>query len=98
MFQARAYKRAGDYVRAMTSMEIARKLDLQDRFLNTKSAKYMFRINLIEEANTLLGMFTRVRYLSFRLRLQKVSIFFCQTRRKIPVQPRIWKTCNAVHI
>lgn len=60
MIKARALKRAGDYVRASISMENARKLDLQDRALNSKSAKYMFRVGMIEEANTLLGMFTRV--------------------------------------
>lgn len=41
-------------------MEEARALDLQDRFLNTKAAKYLFRDGQVEEANSVLGLFTKV--------------------------------------
>ncbi|KAJ7234648.1 NMDA receptor-regulated protein 1-domain-containing protein [Mycena haematopus] len=37
----------------------ARLLDGQDRFLNTKSAKYRLRAGMVEEANALLGLFTK---------------------------------------
>jgi N-alpha-acetyltransferase 15/16, NatA auxiliary subunit len=64
MFKARILKRAGDLLGASRYMEDARLLDGQDRFLNTKSAKYRLRAGFIEEASTLLGMFTKVYYLS----------------------------------
>lgn len=53
--KARLLKRAGDPLGAVRAIEQARKLDLQDRFLNTKSAKYHLRANLSEEAQALLG-------------------------------------------
>ncbi|KAF5352217.1 hypothetical protein D9758_009235 [Tetrapyrgos nigripes] len=59
MFKARILKRAGDLLGASRSMEDARLLDGQDRFLNTKSAKYRLRAGLVDEASTLLGMFTK---------------------------------------
>lgn len=59
--KARLLKRAGDPLGAVRAIEEARKLDLQDRFLNTKSAKYHLRAGLSEEAQALLGLFTKVR-------------------------------------
>lgn len=35
-------------------------LDLQDRFLNTKCAKYRLRAGLEEEAQEVFGLFTKV--------------------------------------
>lgn len=58
--KARVLKRAGDPLGAARSMESARLLDGQDRFLNTKCAKYRLRVGLIEEANEILGYFTKV--------------------------------------
>lgn len=58
--KARLLKRAGDPLGAVRAIEEARKLDLQDRFLNTKSAKYHLRADLSEEAQSLLGLFTKV--------------------------------------
>lgn len=40
-------------------MNEARELDLQDRFINSKCAKYMLRAGQIEEAEKILAMFTR---------------------------------------
>ena len=40
-------------------MNIARELDLQDRFINSKCAKYMLRVNQVEEAEKILALFTR---------------------------------------
>ncbi|KAJ3878416.1 NMDA receptor-regulated protein 1-domain-containing protein [Lentinula edodes] len=57
--RARTLKRAGDFFGASCAMEDARLLDGQDRFLNTKSAKYRMRAGLIDEASTLLGLFTK---------------------------------------
>lgn len=58
--KARVLKRAGDLLGAARSLESARLLDGQDRFLNTKSAKYRLRAGLIDEANEILGLFTKV--------------------------------------
>ncbi|KLO11388.1 N-terminal acetyltransferase A, auxiliary subunit [Schizopora paradoxa] len=57
--KARILKRAGDLVGAVREIEEARCLDGQDRFLNTKSAKYHLRAGLREEAISLLGLFTK---------------------------------------
>ena len=59
--RARVLKRAGDLISAASSMEDARRLDGQDRFLNTKCAKYHLRAGLLEEASDILGLFTKVR-------------------------------------
>ncbi|KAL0572589.1 hypothetical protein V5O48_009367 [Marasmius crinis-equi] len=58
-FRARVLKRAGDPVRAAVAMEEARGLDGQDRFLNTKSGKYMLRAGRQEEAEKIFGLFTK---------------------------------------
>lgn len=58
--KARVLKRAGDPYGAAQCLEAARLLDGQDRFLNTKCAKYRLRAGLIEEANEILGLFTKV--------------------------------------
>ncbi|TRM60398.1 NMDA receptor-regulated protein 1-domain-containing protein [Schizophyllum amplum] len=57
--RARVLKRAGDPWGAVRAVEDARLLDGQDRFLNTKSAKYRLRAGLSDEASALLGMFTK---------------------------------------
>ncbi|KAJ7135988.1 NMDA receptor-regulated protein 1-domain-containing protein [Mycena epipterygia] len=59
MFKGRVLKRAGDLFGGARSLEDARFLDGQDRFLNTKSAKYRLRAGMVEEASALLGLFTK---------------------------------------
>ncbi|KIY45057.1 N-terminal acetyltransferase A, auxiliary subunit [Fistulina hepatica ATCC 64428] len=59
MAKARVLKRAGDPYGATRIMEDARFLDGQDRFLNTKSAKYRLRAGMNDEASNLLGLFTK---------------------------------------
>jgi N-alpha-acetyltransferase 15/16, NatA auxiliary subunit len=58
--RGRILKRLGDFRGASVAVNEARLLDGQDRFLNTKSAKYKLRAGLIEEANDTLGLFTKV--------------------------------------
>lgn len=65
MAQARVLKRSGDILGASATMTAAWRLDLQDRFLNTKNAKYLLRAGFVEEANAMLGLFTRVCCLCF---------------------------------
>ncbi|KAK7684976.1 hypothetical protein QCA50_011811 [Cerrena zonata] len=59
MFKARVLKRVGDPYGAARAMDEARLLDLQDRFLNTKTGKYRLRAGLEEEAQDVLGLFTK---------------------------------------
>ena len=53
-------KRAGDPLGAAQAMEDARLLDGQDRFLNSKAAKYWLRTGEIKQAEDLLTLFTKV--------------------------------------
>ncbi|KDQ22405.1 hypothetical protein PLEOSDRAFT_1109515 [Pleurotus ostreatus PC15] len=57
--RARVLKRAGDPLGAAAAMNEARLLDGQDRFLNTKCAKYHLRAGMIDEAIQFFGMFTK---------------------------------------
>ncbi|PSR74379.1 hypothetical protein PHLCEN_2v9887 [Hermanssonia centrifuga] len=59
MLQARVLKRLGDPFGAARCMDEARVLDLQDRFLNTKCGKYRLRAGMQEEAQEVLGLFTK---------------------------------------
>jgi N-alpha-acetyltransferase 15/16, NatA auxiliary subunit len=65
MAKARALKRARDPLGASATMGAAWRLDLQDRFLNTKYAKYLLRAGFIEEGNKTLGLFTKVCEFSY---------------------------------
>jgi hypothetical protein len=58
--RGRVLKRLGDPHGASAAVDEARLLDGQDRFLNTKSAKYKLRAGLIEEASDIFGLFTKV--------------------------------------
>ncbi|KAF9652586.1 N-terminal acetyltransferase A, auxiliary subunit [Thelephora ganbajun] len=57
--KARVLKRSGDTYGAAQSLNDARLLDLQDRFLNTKCAKYRLRAGLSDEAQEIFGLFTK---------------------------------------
>ncbi|ORZ01390.1 NMDA receptor-regulated protein 1-domain-containing protein [Syncephalastrum racemosum] len=59
MTKGRIYKHKGDLQRAAAIVNDARELDLQDRFINSKCAKYMLRAGDIERAEQLMGLFTR---------------------------------------
>ncbi|PWZ01441.1 N-terminal acetyltransferase A, auxiliary subunit [Testicularia cyperi] len=59
MARARILKRAGDLEGASDAMTDARLLDGQDRFLNSKAAKYLLRINDTEESARIVGLFTK---------------------------------------
>jgi hypothetical protein len=71
MARALVLKRAGDPQGAAQSMEEARLLDGQDRFLNGKAAKYWLRAGNVAKAEELLVMFTKV---SFDLQKQSPSL------------------------
>ncbi|KAF9443854.1 N-terminal acetyltransferase A, auxiliary subunit [Macrolepiota fuliginosa MF-IS2] len=59
MFKGRVLKRCGDYLGAARMLNEARLLDGQDRFLNTKTGKYLLRAGLVEEASGIFGLFTK---------------------------------------
>jgi hypothetical protein len=59
MTKGRILKHSGKAQEASKIMNEAREMDLQDRFVNSKSAKYMLRAGEIEEAERVLGLFTR---------------------------------------
>ncbi|KAI9286969.1 NMDA receptor-regulated protein 1-domain-containing protein [Umbelopsis sp. AD052] len=59
MTKGRILKHGGDLEAAARVMNEAREMDLQDRFINSKSAKYYIRNDKIEEAEKILGLFTR---------------------------------------
>lgn len=59
MTRARILKRAGALEAASLGMEDARLLDGQDRFLNSKDAKYKLRVGEFEEAERVMGLFTK---------------------------------------
>jgi hypothetical protein len=52
---------AGDMVEAYRCTEEAQSLDMADRYLNSKCAKYMLRAGLVKEAEDMCAKFTRVR-------------------------------------
>lgn len=59
MAKARILKHVGDFEGAAQVMDSARELDLQDRFVNTKTVKYQLRAGKMEKAISTLSLFTR---------------------------------------
>ncbi|EKX40411.1 hypothetical protein GUITHDRAFT_158303 [Guillardia theta CCMP2712] len=57
--KARIYKHAGDFQKASDECEIARKMDLADRFLNTMSVKYMLRADRRQPAEGTVTLFSK---------------------------------------
>jgi N-alpha-acetyltransferase 15/16, NatA auxiliary subunit len=58
--KARLLKYQNDLSGAVDALMVARDLDLQDRFVNTKVGKYLLRNNRNDEALQILKEFTRV--------------------------------------
>ncbi|CEP08700.1 hypothetical protein [Parasitella parasitica] len=59
MTKGRVLKHAGKVEEASKIMNEAREMDLQDRFINSKCAKYLLRAGHTDEAERVLGLFTR---------------------------------------
>lgn len=59
MTRARILKHLGNAQKASTAMNEAREMDLKDRYINTKCAKYQLRNNEHETAVSTMGLFTR---------------------------------------
>lgn len=59
IFKGRVLKHLGLLEEAAETLEAGRKLDLQDRFINTKTVKYYLRANNIEKATDIASLFTK---------------------------------------
>ncbi len=59
MTKARIMKHSGNLAKASELMDYARTLDLKDRYINSKAAKYQLRNNENEKGLRTVGMFTR---------------------------------------
>ncbi|KAK3725136.1 hypothetical protein LTR37_000647 [Vermiconidia calcicola] len=59
MTRARIFKHLGAVDKASQAMNEAREMDLRDRYINTKGAKYQLRNNEHENATSTMGLFTR---------------------------------------
>ena len=57
--KARVYKHAGDISTATLLMNKAREMDLQDRYINNKHVKYLFRNDECEKAVDTAALFTK---------------------------------------
>ena len=57
--RARIYKQTGALRTAADAMDLARKLDLVDRYLNSKCVTYFLRAGRTKEAEALVNLFTR---------------------------------------
>lgn len=91
--KARIYKRAGDLYGAVCAVEEARLLDGQDRFLNTKSAKYLLRAGMSVEAEKVLGLFTKVSVCCWHVAARFTDVL--SGPRKTPqARALIWRICS----
>jgi hypothetical protein len=59
VLKARLYKHAGDAQTAYYFMDLARRLDTQDRYLNVKTVRYALRADKEAEAETTVKLFLR---------------------------------------
>jgi N-alpha-acetyltransferase 15/16, NatA auxiliary subunit len=59
LVKARVLKHCGDLRSAVDVTDAARKMDLSDRFVNTKCAKYSLRADLVPQAEAWVSLFTR---------------------------------------
>lgn len=59
IFKSRILKHLGLLEEAAENLERGRKLDLQDRFINTKTVKYFLRANNIDKAAEIASLFTK---------------------------------------
>jgi hypothetical protein len=90
--KGRLLKRAGDYIGAARCVDEARLLDGQDRFLNTKCAKYRYRAGMVEGAVEVLGLFTKV--CTYASRILDLTPFLCIPRETPRALELILKTCS----
>lgn len=93
MTKARVLKRSGDPYGAVRTMDDARRLDGQDRYVNTKSGKYRLRAGMINEADEVLGLFTKVDFLAHNVPRQ---IADCLFRKAHPLAQTCWRCRHCI--
>jgi peptide alpha-N-acetyltransferase len=59
LFRGRIFKHLKEVEKASESVEEARLLDLADRYLNNKSARYLLRANKIHQAEEVMALFSK---------------------------------------
>eukprot|EP01100_Stratorugosa_tubuloviscum_P015637 TRINITY_DN911_c0_g1_i1.p1 TRINITY_DN911_c0_g1~~TRINITY_DN911_c0_g1_i1.p1 ORF type:complete len:874 (-),score=311.60 TRINITY_DN911_c0_g1_i1:80-2701(-) len=59
LIKGRIYKKAGNKFEAAKLFDYGRKLDLADRYLNTKCTHYMLRADQLEKAESVVKLFTK---------------------------------------
>ena len=57
--KGRFLKHSGDLVAAAEALEMGRKLDLADKWINSKSSKFQLRAGLIERGESVVSLFTK---------------------------------------
>nr|CCA19584.1 Nterminal acetyltransferase A complex subunit nat1like protein putative [Albugo laibachii Nc14] len=57
--KGRIFKHQNEFKEAADVMIHARKLDLNDRYINNKATKYLLRADRVQEANSTIALFTR---------------------------------------
>lgn len=60
ILKARVTKHLGKFEEAAAIMQEGRSLDLQDRFINSKTTKYLFRANEVDKAVDCISLFTKL--------------------------------------
>jgi N-alpha-acetyltransferase 15/16, NatA auxiliary subunit len=92
MVRARALKRAGDPYGAAKVMDAARLLDGQDRFVNTKTGKYLLRAGMPDKAEKIFSLFTKVRAPHDMDMSPRRSFIFGLRRGQL--QRQTWRRCR----
>ena len=59
LLKAKILKNMGDVKSAAVALETCRRLDLQDRYLNNKTTKYLLQCNYISQAMDTIALFTK---------------------------------------
>jgi hypothetical protein len=75
MCKARILKHSGNYQQAADEMELARTMDLADRYLNTKATKYLLRADRTQEAPDVLYLFAKDQEQRFNITDMQGSAF-----------------------
>lgn len=77
--KARIVRKLGDPLSASQLVDSCRALDLQDRYLNNKTTKYLLRADNVPQAMDTIAMFTRVnklfRYTTSLLEPAHINLF-----------------------
>jgi peptide alpha-N-acetyltransferase len=74
--KGRLMKHAGDYQQAAELIDKARRMDLADRYLNTKTTKYMLRAGRFEDAENTIRLFAKTPHPQINALQQKTESIY----------------------